>query len=400
MPKVMLKGNESIAYAFKLARVQVIPAYPITPSTLVPEKVSELIAKGEMKAEFVPVESEHSAMSAAVGASAKGVRVGTATASQGLELMHEILYIASGMRLPIVMGIGNRALSAPINIWCDHQDMIGARDTGWLQFFAESNQEALDLAIMAFKIAEDERVLLPAMVGLDAFVLTHTVEPVDMPEQEEVDEFLGEYKPRYHTLDPQNPATLGSFAFPDHYMEFKYAQWVAMERASEVIDEVFEKFHKKFGRKYAKVNPEFVEDADIVLVTMGSMSGTAREFVKKLRSEGKKVGLVKITVFRPFPKKEIKAALKNAKVVAVIDRNISFGFGGAVYSEIASVFANEKEKPYIVDFIVGLGGRDITFNTFGSVLKIAEKALNGEEVDDVNWIDVKKEEVYKTEGLQ
>ncbi len=399
MTRIMLRGNESIAYAFKLARVQVIPAYPITPSTLVPEKISEFIANGEMKAEFVPVESEHSAISAAIGASAKGVRVGTATASQGLALMHEVLFIASGMRLPIVMGIGNRALSAPINIWCDHQDMMAQRDAGWLQFYGENNQEGLDLGIMAFKVAEDNRVMLPAMVGLDAFVLTHTVEPVEMPEQKDVDEFVGEFKPNYVTLDTNKPATLGSFGFPEHYMEFKFGQWVAMERAKKVIDEVFKEFEEKFGRKYRKVNPEFVEDADIVLVTMGSMSGTAREFVKRMREKGKKVGLLKITTFRPFPKEELIEALKGAKVVAVMERNISFGFGGAVYAELGATFANLKEKPKIVDFIVGLGGRDITFNTYQSVLDIAEKALN-EDVDEVNWIDVNKEAVYKAEGLQ
>ena len=400
MTRVMLRGNESIAYAFKLARVQVVPAYPITPSTLVPEKISEFIANGEMKAEFVPVESEHSAMSAAVGASSRGVRVGTATASQGLALMHEILFIASGMRLPIVAGIGNRALSAPINIWCDHQDMMSERDVGWLHFYGENNQEGLDLGIMAFKIAEDERVLLPAMVGLDAFVLTHTVEPVDMPEQKKVDEFVGEFVPRYVTLDPKKPATLGSFGFPEHYMEFKFAQWVAMERSKVVIDEVFERFHEKFGRKYQKVTDEFVEDADIVIVVMGSMSGTTREFIKKMRLNGKKVGLLKITVFRPFPKEDILKALKNAKVVAIAERNISFGFGGAVYAELGAAFANIPVKPKILDFIVGLGGRDITFNTLSAVLEVAEKAVRGEKVDDVNWIDVNKEAVYKSEGLQ
>ena len=396
--KVMIRGNESIAYAFKLARVQVVPAYPITPSTLVPEKISEFIANGEMKAEFVPVESEHSALSAAIGASAKGVRVGTATASQGLALMHEILFIASGMRLPIVMGIGNRALSAPINIWCDHQDMMSQRDAGWMQFYAESNQEGLDLGVMAFKIAEDERVLLPAMVGIDAFVLTHTVEPVELPEQKEVDDFLGEFVSHYVTLDPEKPATLCSFGFPEHYMEFKYGQWIAMERAKKVIDEVFSKFEEKFGRKYAKVTPEFTEDADILLVTMGSMTSTTREFVKRMRENGKKVGLVKLTVFRPFPKEELKEILKNAKVVAVLERNISFGFGGALYGEISSALSYLKEKPKIVDFIIGLGGRDITFKSLEAALRIAERAMK-EEVDEINWIDVNKEAVLKAEGL-
>ena len=396
--KVMIRGNESIAYAFKLARVKVIPAYPITPSTLVPEKISEFIANGEMDAQFIPVESEHSAISAAIGASSKGVRVGTATASQGLALMHEILFIASGMRLPIVMGIGNRALSAPINIWCDHQDMMAQRDTGWMQFYAESNQEGLDLGLMAFKIAEDERVLLPAMIGIDAFVLTHTVEPVDIPEQKDVDDFIGEFEPKYVTLDPEKPATLGSFGFPQHYMEFKFGQWIAMEHAKKVIDEVFDAFAEKFGRKYSKISAEFVEDADIAILTMGSMSGTAREFVKRMREKGKKVGLVKLTVFRPFPKEELLSVLKDVPVVAVMERNVSFGFGGAVYAELGATFVNEKKSPKILDFIVGLGGRDITFKTFENVLDTAEKALKGEEVEEVNWVDVNKEAVLKVEG--
>ena len=398
MTKIMIRGNESIAYAFKLARVKVVPAYPITPSTLVPEKISEFIANGEMDAEFVPVESEHSAISAAIGASARGVRVGTATASQGLALMHEVLFIASGMRLPIVMGIGNRALSAPINIWCDHQDMMSARDSGWLQFYAESNQEGLDLGLMAFKIAEDERILLPAMVGIDAFILTHTVEPVEMPEQSDVDDFLGEFKPNYVTLDPEKPATLGAFGFPEHYMEFRYGQWIAMERAKEVIDEVFEEFAKKFGRTYKKVSGEFVEDADIILVTMGSMSSTTREFVRRMREKGKKVGMVKITTFRPFPREELREILKDAKVVAVMERNVSVGFGGAVYAELTSAFSSIG-GPKFLDFIIGLGGRDITFKSLEGVLSVAEDALSGKKVDEVNWVDVNKEAVLKAEGL-
>ncbi|MCD6512888.1 MAG: pyruvate ferredoxin oxidoreductase [Thermoplasmata archaeon] len=394
--KMMLRGNESVAYAFKLARIDVFPMFPITPSTLVPERISKFIADGELDAEFIPLESEHSAISAAIGASLKGARVGTATASQGLALMHEILFIASGMRLPIVMGIGNRALSAPINIWCDHQDTMAERDAGWLQFYAESNQEGLDLILMAFKISEDKRVLLPSMVGLDAFVLTHTMEPVDVPEQEEIDEFIGKKKPEYLTLDANNPATFGAFGSPSHYMEFKYAQYLAMKNASVVIDEVFSEFTSKFGRKYSKINEEMMDDADIVFITLGSCTGTAREFIKMKRKEGKKIGLLKITVFRPFPKEEIRKALKGKKVVAVIDRNISFGFGGAVYGEVAAAMNGMDESPKIVDFIVGLGGRDITFNTFEEVLSIAEKAMN-EEVDEINWIDVDKEAVEKEE---
>ncbi len=397
MPMMMLRGNESTAYAAKLARVQVIPAYPITPSTLFPEKVSELIANGEMDSEFLPVESEHSALSAAIGAAAAGARTMTATASQGLALMHEMLFIASGMRLPIVMAIGNRALSAPVNIWADQQDSIAERDSGWLHFYAETNQETLDLALIAFKVAEDDRVLLPALMGMDAFVLTHTKEPVNVPDQKDVDEFLGEKKANYPVLDPQKPATFGAFVFPEHYMEFRLSQFVAMEQAKKVIDEVFEQFNKKFNRKYEKVQPFMHEDADILLITMGSMTGTARETVRMLREKGEKVGLLKITVFRPFPKEEILSLTKNAKVLAIVDRNISPGFAGAIFTEIAASFANQNKKPKLINFILGLGGRDIKIDNFVEIYEKAKKAKRG-KFQEINWIDVDFDAVKEVEG--
>ncbi len=253
MTKRIIEGNQALAIGAKLCRPKVIASYPITPSTHVPETLSEFVANCELDAEFVNVESEHSSISACVGAQATGVRTFTATASQGLALMHEILYVASGMRLPIVMGVANRALSAPINIWCDNNDTMGARDTGWIQFHSESNQEALDLVIQAYKVAEDERVLLPAMATIDAYTLTHTFEPVDIPDQKDVDDFLPPYKHPFAFLDPERPIAQGSFGTPEHYMEFRYAQQKAMERASGVIDEVFAEFEKKFGRKYRKI---------------------------------------------------------------------------------------------------------------------------------------------------
>jgi pyruvate ferredoxin oxidoreductase alpha subunit len=397
MPMMMLRGNESTAYAAKLARVKVIPAYPITPSTLFPEKISELIANGEMEAEFLPVESEHSALSAAIGAAATGVRAMTATASQGLALMHEVLFIASGMRMPIVMAIGNRALSAPVNIWADQQDTIAERDSGWIQFYAETNQEALDLTLIAFKVAENDKVLLPAMMGMDAFVLTHTMEPVNVPEQEEVDEFLGEKKINYPVLDPEKPATFGAFVFPEHYMDIRYSQFIAMEHARSVIDDVFNEFEKKFGRRYSKVSGFMVDDAEIVFVTMGSMTGTARETVRKLREKGEKVGLVKITVYRPFPKEEIVSLTKNAKVVAVVDRNISPGFAGAIFTETVASYNNEKKRPKIIDFIMGLGGRDVKIENYEQVYNLAKAALRG-KFKEINWIDVDEEAVKEVEG--
>ncbi len=388
--KQVVKGNFATAVAAKLARVDVVPAYPITPSTLFPEQISTYIANGEMDAELLLTESEHSAMSAAIGASASGARVATATASQGLKLMSEMLFIASGMRLPIVTAVGNRALSAPINIWCDHQDTIAERDSGWLQFYAENNQNALDLMLMAFKISEDRRVLLPSMVGLDAFVLTHTMEGVDVPLQKEVDEFLPPYKPVY-TLDVKNPMTFGSFGTPAHYMEFKYQQWEAMENAQEVIDEVFSEFYEKFGRKYEKVSEYRTDDADIIILTMGSMSGTARAAVDSMREKGIKVGAAKLTVLRPFPFKEIKMLARKAKVLAVADRNISFGFGGAVFAEIAGALINEKQKPMLIDFIIGLGGRDITQEDFYKIAEISKDAIEKGKVEKmVHWINLKE----------
>lgn len=390
--KMVIKGNEATALAAKLAKPNVIPAFPITPSTLFPEKISEYVANGELDTELVLVESEHSAMSAAIGASATGARVATATASQGLELMHEMLFIASGMRLPIVMAVGNRALSAPINIWCDHQDSISARDSGWLQFYAEKNQEALDLMLMAFRIAEDRRVLLPAMVGLDAFVLTHTMEALDVPEQNEVDEFLPPYKPIYK-LDPKKPMTFGSFGTPDYYPEFRYAQELAMARAEKVIDEVFSEFEKRFGRRYSKLVAYKTEDAELIFITMGSMSGTARVAVDELREKGIKAGLIKLTVFRPFPKKELLESASHAKAILMVDRSFSPGFGGPVYGEVAASFVNEKEKPLLLNYIVGLGGRDVTRPDFFTMAELARKALDTGKYTIPEWINIRKEAV-------
>ncbi|GAB6101211.1 pyruvate synthase subunit PorA [Thermococcus atlanticus] len=387
----VMKGNEAAAWAAKLARPKVVAAFPITPSTLVPEKISEFVADGEMDAEFIKVESEHSAISACVGASAAGVRVFTATASQGLALMHEILFIAAGMRLPIVMAIGNRSLSAPINIWNDWQDTISERDTGWLQFYAENNQEALDLVLAAFKVAEDERVLLPAMVGFDAFILTHTVEPVEIPDQEVVDEFLGEYVPKHAYLDPERPITQGALGFPAHYMEARYTVWEAMENAREVIKEVFAEFEKKFGRKYHIIEEYRTDDAEIILVTMGSLAGTVKEFVDKKREEGVRIGAAKITVYRPFPIEEIRALAKKTKVLAILEKDISFGSGGAVYADVGRALINEKDRPVVLDFIIGLGGRDVTFENLEEVVDIAEKALGEGVEEEIHWIGLRKE---------
>ncbi|WP_297498944.1 pyruvate synthase subunit PorA [Thermococcus sp.] len=389
--RTVMKANEAAAWAAKLAKPKVIAAFPITPSTLIPEKISEFVANGELDAEFIKVESEHSAISACVGASAAGVRTFTATASQGLALMHEVLFIAAGMRLPIVIAVGNRSLSAPINIWNDWQDSISQRDTGWMQFYAENNQEALDLILIAFKVAEDERVLLPAMIGFDAFILTHTVEPVEIPDQEVVDEFLGEYEPNHAYLDPARPITQGTLAFPAHYMEARYTVWEANENAKKVIDEVFAEFEKRFGRKYQKIEEYRTDDAEIVFVTMGSLAGTVKEYVDHLRKKGIKAGAAKLTVYRPFPTEEVRELAKKAKVIALLEKNVTFSVGGALFQDFSRALVNQEEKPILVDFIIGLGGRDVTFKNLDEVLEISKKALSGEEFDEVNWIGLRKE---------
>ncbi|MGM0405745.1 MAG: pyruvate synthase subunit PorA [Thermoplasmatota archaeon] len=387
-----IQGNMATALGAKLCRPDVIPAYPITPSTLFPEKISEYIADGELDASMIRVESEHSAMSACIGASSIGARTCTASASQGIALMHEMLFIASGMRLPIVMAVGNRALSAPINIWADHQDTIASRDSGWLQFYAEKNQEGLDLMILAFKIAEDERVLLPTMVGIDGFVLTHTVEGVKVPAQEDVDEFLPKYEPPHGKLDPEEPMTFGSLGTPEYYQELKYDQVEAMDKSPEVIDEIFDEFEKEFGREYNRITPYKCDDAEIILLTMGSMTGTARAAVDEMREDGEKVGLAKLTVFRPFPGDLLKEIAGDAKGLAVVDRNISPGFGGAVFAESAGIFINEKKKPLMKNFIVGLGGREIFKENFKEMYEKTKKAVEKGSVDKmVEWINMNEE---------
>jgi pyruvate ferredoxin oxidoreductase alpha subunit len=388
--KIVLEGNEAAALAAKLCRAQVIPAYPITPSTHFPEKISKYIANGELQAQFILVESEHSAMSACIAASATGARTCTATSSQGLALMHELLFIASGMRLPIVMPVGNRAFSSPINIWCDHQDSISQRDSGWMQFYCENNQEVLDLMVMAFRIAEDTRVLLPAMICLDAFVLTHTSEVVEVSEQSEVDGFLPQYKPVL-ILDPKDPKTFGSFCSPDYYTEFKYKVEEAMEKASKVIDEIFAEFKIKFGREYKKIKSYRCEDAEIILITLGAISGTARIAVNKLREKGERVGVASLTVYRPFPSRELLEVAKNAKLLAVLDRNISVGATGALYQDISACFINHSNKPIILNYILGLGGRDIVVKDFDCIVEKSKIALKSGECKIPEWIGLREE---------
>ncbi len=375
-----LEVSVALGDAVKLADTDVVAAYPITPQTHIVEHLAELVADGDLKAAYIPVESEHSAMSACLGASAIGARTFTATASQGLELMHEVLYIASSMRLPVVMAVANRALSAPISIWGDHSDAMAVRDTGWIQIFVENGQETVDNVICAFRIGEDRRVLLPVMIHLDGFSLTHVIEPIILPEQSEVDQFLPPFKYPL-PLDPKKPVTMGAFGPPFIYTEVKWAQEVNLEAAKAVILECWQEFGKTFGRYYSPVESHHSEGAKVLLLTMGSLSETAMVAVDKMRGEGKEVGLLKLRLWRPFPFAELRQAVKDAEVLIVLDRALSFGGpGGPVCSEVKAALYHETKKPKVIGFVGGLGGRDISMSGFEEMInKGAELARTGSE---------------------
>ncbi len=364
MKKIMV-GNHAVSWGVMLARAEVIPAYPITPQTTIVEELSVLCADGRLKAKFIPVESEHSAMACCVGASAAGVRTFTATSGQGLALMHEMLHWASGARLPIVMANVNRALGSPWNIWGEQTDSLSQRDTGWLQLYCESNQEVLDTTIQAFKIAEE--IHLPVMLNLDAFFLSHTAEPVEIPEQKRVDDFLPRYQPEF-CLDPKKPYSFGCLTPPEYFMEFRYKIQQSMLQGKEVSRRVDEEFGQSFGRKYGLIEAYRCDGADLILVTSGAIASTARVVVDALRQKGRKVGMVKVRLFRPFPQEELYAVLRDVEKVAVVDRNVSFGVGGIFAHELNAAFCNEKTRPPIFSYIAGLGGRDVTPQVLNDVV--------------------------------
>jgi len=384
MEKV-ITGNYAASYGAKLARVQVIAAYPITPQTSIIEKLASFCADGELDARFIKVESEHSAMAACIGASATGARAFTATSGQGLFLMHEVVHWAAGARLPIVMAVVNRAAAPGWNIWTEQTDTLSQRDTGWMQFYCESNQEVLDTIIQAYKIAE--RVLLPAMVILDAFVLSHTSEIVDIPDQALVDEYLPPYKPPLR-LDVNDPHAFGGLLTPGEYMEMRYKMQRAMEEAKRVVREADEEFGRLFGRRYGLVEGYRLDGAELVLVTSGTVASTSRDVIDDFRERGLKVGMLKIRLFRPFPAEEVRQALRGARKVAVIDRNISFGHGGIFAQEIKSVLYSDGVRTPLFGFIAGLGGRDITPQLIGQVLDYALE--RDEPPADIIWMGVKK----------
>jgi len=385
--KEFLEGSQAIAEVIKLCRPGVISAYPITPQTHIVEGLAKMCADGELDSQFVNVESEHSAASVVLGAVATGVRAYTATSSQGLFYMAEVLYNISGMRLPVIMTVAARSISAPINIWNDHQDVVSLRDAGWIQLHAEDIQEAADLHLIAYRLGEDKTMMLPVMVCMDGFILTHGVETVNMPIQEEVDKFLPAYNPPYK-LDVTNPMTLGPLVDPDYYMEARFALDETHKEALALIPKITAEFAKVFGRNYNGLIEGYqLNDAERVIVAMGSVCGTIKEVVDELKKKGKKVGLLKITSLRPFPAMHIYQALKNIPKVAVIDRALSIGSFAPLSAEVKAVFFGKPKRPKAVSsFIVGLGGRDITKDSIKEIFRL----LTGKEKQG-EFIDLKPE---------
>ena len=355
--KRVLEGSQAVAEAVRLARVQVVSAYPITPQTHIVEILSDYCATGKMNAKFLRVESEHSCMAALIGAQSSGVRTFTATSGQGLALMHELLHWASGARLPIVMAEVNRALAPGWNIWVDQTDSLAQRDTGWIQFYCEDSQEVIDTTLLAYKLAES--VALPVMVVLDAFFLSHTYEPVDVPTQEEADRFLPPYEARFE-LDPKNPCTFGPLVPPAVYMEMRHDMAAAMDTALTNFARIEDDYERIFGRRYGAVEAIACDDAEIVFVTSGTITSTARLVLQNLRSRGEKLGILKIKLFRPFPVEEIRKAFKGAKKIAVIDRNFSFGASGIFAQEVRAALCNAPVRAPVFGYIAGIGGRDVT----------------------------------------
>jgi len=371
--KKVLSGNQAVAEAIKLCRPGVIAAYPITPQSSIMEGLAKFLADGELDSELIRVESEHSAMSACIGAQATGVRSYTATASQGLALMHEMLFIASGMRLPIVMTVVNRALSAPLNIWNDQQDSFAERDSGWIQLYVESAQEAFDTHIQAFKIAE--QTLTPVMVCMDGYVLSHTYEPVKLLSPEMINRFLPPYKPKV-SLNPAKPVTMGPVGDPKYYMVFKKQQQDALEKALEVIKTVNREFSNLSGRAWGNglVEKIGLEGKKHAIVTIGSLTGTARELAEKAG-----LGIIKVKALRPFPAEDLRRACSGLESVGIVEKDISLGSNGALYDEIRSALYTLKERPKVSGFIAGLGGRDITLKDMESIMEKIKEGREGTE---------------------
>ena len=381
--QVALTGNEVMSQAMRQINPDVVAAYPITPQTAIVQTFSQFVADGDVDTEFVPTESEHSAMSATVGASASGARAMTATAANGLALMWEVLYIASGTRLPIVMPVVNRALSGPINIHCDHSDAMGARDAGWIQLFAENAQEAYDNAIQAVKISENKDVMLPTMVNMDGFIISHAVENLELLADEDVQDFVGDYHAENPLLDSENPVTVGPLDLQDFYFEHKKQQAVAAENVKDVVLEVADEYAELSGREYGLFEEYKLDDAEVAVVALGSTTGTAKAAIDNLREDGVKAGLLKIRLYRPFPAEEIANALSDLEAVAVMDRAETFSTtGGPLFADIRSALYDMKSDVEAVNYIYGLGGRDIKVKEIESVYKELEEIVETGNVEE------------------
>lgn len=383
--KSVVEGSQAVAEAVRLARVDVISAYPITPQTHIVEFLSEYCANKTMDARFLRVESEHSALAALIGSASTGVRAFTATSGQGLALMHELLHWASGARLPIVMAEVNRALAPGWNIWVDQTDSLAQRDTGWIQMYCENGQEVLDTIILAYRLGE--MVSLPVMVVMDAFFLSHTYEPVDIPEQEEVNRFLPPFEPRFR-LDTDHVCAFGPLVTPDNYMEMRHDIALAMDDALTCFHLVEDEFEGIFHRRYGEIEAVACDDAETVLVTSGTATSTSRLVIKKLRDRGEKVGLLKVKLFRPFPVERIREVLLGAKRIAVIDRNFSFGSGGIFAQEIRSALCNTVHHPHVFGYVAGIGGRDLTEDVIEDIYfrAVHETDLDRESI----WIGLRE----------
>ena len=389
-----LSGNEAAATAMKQINPDVVAAFPITPSTEIPQYFSTFVANGSVDTEFVAVESEHSAMSACIGAEAAGARAMTATSANGLSLMWEMIYIASSLRLPIVLSLVNRAVSGPLNIHNDHSDAMGVRDAGWIMLFSENNQEAYDNLLMAHRIAEHKDVMLPLMVCQDGFITSHSIENIQLEEDDKVKAFVGKYKPEHYLLNKQEPIAVGPLDLQAHLFEHKVQQANAMRKAKDVILEVSKDFEKTFGRKYGLFEEYKLEDAELAIVCMNSTAGTTKFVVNSLRDKGIKAGLLKIRVYRPFPGEEVAKALSHVKAVAVLDKSDSLnGIGGALFSDVtSSMFTNNVNVP-TVSYVYGIGGRDTTSNQIESVYSDLAEIVKTEKIENpYRYLGLRKEE--------
>lgn len=387
-----LSGNEAVAIALRQIDPDVFPAFPITPSTEIPQYFASFAANGQVDTEFIPVESEHSSMSAAIGASAAGARSLTATSSCGLAYMWEELYIAASNRLPLALALVNRALSGPININCDHSDSMGARDAGWIQIYAENNQEAYDNMIQAFRISEHKDVRLPIMICQDGFITSHAVENIELLEDEEVKNFVGEYEPENYLLNPDCPMAVGPYSVTDYYMEAKRNQAEGMKNAKKVVLDVAKEFAGISGREYGFFEEYCMEDAETAVVMIGSAAGTTKDAIDKLRAQGEKVGLVKIRLFRPFPAEEIAAALSHVKAVAIMDRAEGYSNqGGPLGADVMAALFRARSQALAVNYIYGLGGRDVRVEDMEGVFAALKQiAADGDAGETYRYLGIRE----------